>query len=176
MVSTRSIAAAFVTMALLAGATVVGGIALNKRLGAKYDIDRETEEQKVLLVGTWKKVDDYEPKILVGLVPVEGKAEYKTLTPDMMKYNDSGQQDVESCWIDLSSWFASEMGDQRIDKWCSSGGRITFQSSVAGVTSASREMDSGGGSYFVEAPEGEGEDLTVIYDTVTLQIAGLDVA
>ena len=175
-VSKTSVIVALTALALLGGATIAGGIALERRLSSLYDVDVEAETQKVLLVGTYKEVDGYKPKLEVGLIPADGRPVYKTLDPSMMDYNTSGQVSEESCWINLSSWFKESIGDVRIDEWCSDGGRISFQQSVGGITSAIKTLDYGGGSYFVDVPDGEGRELTVLFDTVILQITEVDVS
>ena len=173
-VTKKSALIAAIVASLGVGAMVVGGIFLKQKLDGTYGVSVEDESQKILLIGAWKEIEGSEPILQVGIMPPDAEAVYKTLKISDMKYNSSGQTDIESVWYDASDWFKSIAGDVRIDRWCEDGGRLCFQSSCKGLTSIRKIVDFGGGSYFVEAPE-EGKEQRVIHNTVRAYVPEVDI-
>ena len=173
-ITKKSALVAAIVAALGVGAMMAGGVFLKQKLDGTYGVNVDDESQKILLIGAWKEIEGSEPILQIGIMPPDGQASFKTLHISDMKYNSSGQTDVESVWYDASGWFESIAGDVRIDRWCEDGGRISFQSSCKGLTSVRKLTDFGGGAYFVEAPE-EGKEQRVIYNTVRAYVPEVDI-
>lgn len=160
-----------VVFAVLAAASAVGGFALNKALSVRFDVDSESESQKCLFVGTWKEIEGEAVSLKVGLHPLARSPRFITLKGDDFNFNASGQQGNSSAWKDLKEWSQSVIGEgNRLDDFCKEGGRISFQSFCAGVTSDVFYADYGGGCYFVHNVEEDNEKPKVSFSAVNVYV------